>query len=61
VIPATYLTLPVVLPLGLSCHPLVSSRVCGASAQEVVIDREDNRLGTVAVHLPRVGYRVTRA
>ena len=43
-----------------SGNPPVAGRVRAVSAQEIVIDREDARVGLVAVHFPRVGYRVMR-
>ena len=39
----------------------VTGRIGGLSAEEIVIEREDARVGQVAVHLPRLGYRVVRA
>jgi glutathione S-transferase len=50
-----------VLPLGVSGHPPVAGEVLRVSAQEIVLRRADPRVGEVAVHFPRVGYRVTRA
>jgi glutathione S-transferase len=40
--------------------PPVAGRVLGLDAQEITILREDPRVGEVAVHFPRIGYRVVR-
>lgn len=40
--------------------PVVSGTVRAVSAQSVSILRTDARVGTVCVHFPRAGYRVTR-
>ncbi len=61
-------------PLGLSPGEAVAVRpedidgvtaVAGKlrflDAQTVTIEREDDRVGRVAVHFPRVGYQVLRA
>ncbi len=39
----------------------VTGTIGGLSAEEIVIEREDARVGPVAVHLPRLGYRVMPA
>ncbi len=36
----------------------VKGTIGGLSAEEIVIEREDARVGPVDVHLPRLGYRV---
>jgi hypothetical protein len=40
--------------------PPVAGRVHALAPQEIVIRRTDRRVGEVAVHFPRVGYRVRR-
>ncbi len=40
--------------------PPVAGRVLNVDAQEIAILREAERVGEVAVHFPRVGYRVVR-
>ena len=47
-------------PSGMGSGPAVAGRVISVSAQEIVILREHQRVGTVAVHFPRVGSRVTK-
>ena len=39
----------------------VAGRVHSVSADTIAILREDQRVGTVCVHFPRIGYRVFRA
>lgn len=39
----------------------VTGRIGAVSAEVIVIKREDERVGKVAVHLPRLGYRVQPA
>ncbi len=41
-----------------SAGQAVSGRLLALDLQEVAIGRQDERVGEVAVHLPRVGYRV---
>jgi glutathione S-transferase len=40
--------------------PPVAGRLLSVDAQEIAVLREDPRVGEVAVHFPRVGYRVVR-
>ena len=40
--------------------PPVAGRILSVDAQEIAVLREDPRVGAVAVHFPRVGYRVLR-
>lgn len=47
-------------PSGMGSGPAVAGRVISVSAQEIVIVREHERVGEVAVHFPRVGSRVTK-
>ncbi|MDP6787808.1 MAG: glutathione S-transferase family protein [Rhodospirillales bacterium] len=49
-----------VVPDGVDGAPPVSGRVHALAPQEIVIHRSDGRVGDVAVHFPRVGYRVRR-
>lgn len=44
-----------------STDQAVSGRLLVLDSQEVVIGRSDERVGEVAIHLPRVGYRVLPA
>jgi len=39
----------------------VSGKLAGVSASEIVLHREDSDLGSLAVHFPRIGYRLERA
>jgi glutathione S-transferase len=41
--------------------PPVAGRILSVDPQEIAILREDLRVGEVAVHFPRIGYRVLRA
>lgn len=50
-----------VTPEGVSGVPAVAGRLRTIAIQEVVIEREDARVGTVAVHFPRVGSRIVKA
>ena len=50
-----------IVPLGVGGAPAVAGRILGLDADEIVIARDDARVGTVAVHFPQVGYRVTPA
>ena len=47
-----------IVPDGVGGSPPVAGRVLSVDAQEVVIGRDDACVGRVAVHFPRVGYRV---
>ncbi len=52
-------------PLGVGSAPppggqAVTGRITGVNVQEIVINREHERVGQVAVHFPRVGYRVRK-
>jgi glutathione S-transferase len=49
-----------VTPEGIEDAPAVAGRVLAVDAQEIALLREDERVGEVAVHFPRVGYRVAR-
>ena len=49
-----------VLPEAMDGVPAVTGTLRALDAQTVVLDREDARVGRVAVHFPRVGYRVLR-
>ncbi len=49
-----------IVPEAVSGHPAVAGQVVGVNAQEIVLLHEDPRVGQVALHFPRVGYRVTR-
>jgi glutathione S-transferase len=49
-----------VVPEDVGGAPAVAGRVHALSPQEIVIRRDDGRVGDVAVHFPRVGYRVRR-
>ncbi|HSI57634.1 MAG TPA: glutathione S-transferase family protein [Ideonella sp.] len=40
---------------------LVPGRLVGLSADEVVIERDDERAGTVHVHFPRIGFQLKAA
>ena len=47
-------------PTHVSGCPTVSGRILRLDAQTITLAREDDQLGAVAVHFPRVGYRVTK-
>jgi len=47
-----------VTPTGVSGAPAVAGQVRALDAQTIALDREDARVGHVAVHFPRVGYRI---
>lgn len=49
-----------VMPEDVDGIPPVAGRVLSVDAQEIAILREHERVGEVAVHFPRVGYRVMR-
>lgn len=49
-----------VVPEGPGEPPEVAGRLRALDPWEVVLDREDPRVGAVAVHFPRVGYRILR-
>ena len=38
----------------------VAGRLVGLSTEEVAIEREDPRAGTVVVHFPRIGFQIKR-
>jgi len=40
--------------------PIVSGTVHSVSADEIALMREDERIGRVCTHFPRIGHRVTR-
>lgn len=50
-----------VVPLGNGGDPTVVGVLHAVDAETVAILREEERVGTVCVHFPRVGYRVTPA
>ncbi|MET0335999.1 MAG: hypothetical protein ABW190_17180, partial [Rhizobacter sp.] len=39
---------------------LVAGTLLGLTQNEVVIERKDERAGTVHVHFPRIGYQVKK-
>jgi hypothetical protein len=39
---------------------LVSGTLVGLNPNEVVIERKDERAGTVHVHFPRIGYQIKK-
>ena len=47
-------------PTHVNGCPAVSGRILHLDAQTITLAREDGQLGAVAVHFPRVGYRVTK-
>jgi glutathione S-transferase len=47
-----------VTPDGPGAAPAVEGTVLAVTAEDIAILRDDDRVGTVAVHFPRVGYRV---
>jgi glutathione S-transferase len=47
-----------IVPDGVDGAPPVAGRILSVGPQEIVIHRVDGRVGEVAVHFPRVGYRV---
>ena len=49
-----------VAPDSTDGSPPVAGTVLSVSAEEIVLAREDERVGRVAVHFPRVGYKVER-
>ena len=49
-----------VTPDGDGGDPVVSGMLIGLTADRIVIEREDDRVGKVAVHFPRVGYRLSK-
>jgi glutathione S-transferase len=50
-----------VLPEGMDGVPAVAGTLRFLDAQTVVLDRDDEQVGHVSVHFPRVGYQVLRA
>ena len=50
-----------VRPEGMDGVPVVAGRLRYLDAQTVVLDREDEKVGHVSVHYPRVGYLIQRA
>ena len=46
-------------PMGSSIDKRVEGQVHMADDQTIAITRDDDRVGKVCVHFPRVGYRVT--
>ncbi len=50
-----------VRPEGMDGVPAVAGTLRFLDAQTVVLDREDDRVGRVSVHFPRVGYQLRRA
>ena len=49
-----------VLPEGMDGAPAVTGVLRFLDPQTVVLDRDDERVGQVSVHFPRVGYRIRR-
>ena len=49
-----------VFPDSIADAPRVRGQVRAVDAQGIAILRADPKVGTVAVHFPRVGYRITR-
>ncbi len=49
-----------VLPEAMEGVPPVAGILRCLDAQTVVLDREDERVGSVSVHFPRIGYRILR-
>jgi glutathione S-transferase len=49
-----------VVPLGNGGDPEVEGRVRHVSRDVIAITRDDPRVGSICVHFPRVGYRITR-
>ena len=47
-------------PTHVSGCPAVSGQILHLDAQSITLAREDGQLGAVAVHFPRVGYRVIK-
>ncbi len=47
-------------PTGVSGCPAVSGQILRLDTQDITLAREDDQVGAVAVHFPRVGYRVTK-
>ena len=46
-------------PEGQGGDPAVTGRLRSVDRESVVLLRQDERVGRVCVHFPRVGYRVT--
>jgi len=49
-----------VAPERSGATPEIAGRLRALDPWEIVLDREDPRVGAVAVHFPRVGYRILR-
>jgi glutathione S-transferase len=49
-----------VLPEAMDGVTAVAGRLRFLDAQTVTLDRDDERVGRVAVHFPRIGYRIQR-
>jgi glutathione S-transferase len=49
-----------VLPEGMDGVTAVAGPLRFLDAQTVAIDRDDERVGRVAIHFPRIGYRIQR-
>ena len=47
-------------PTHVSGCPAVTGRILRIDAQDITLAREGDQVGAVAVHFPRVGYRVTK-
>jgi len=41
-------------------HDAVAGTLVGLSPQEVVIERRDERAGTVHVHFPRIAFQIKK-
>lgn len=49
-----------VVPLGIGCDPEVKGEVRRVSRDEIAILRDDPQVGSICIHFPRVGYRISR-
>jgi len=49
-----------VLPEAMDGVTAVAGRLRFLDAQTVALDRDDDRVGRIAVHFPRIGYRILR-
>jgi len=49
-----------VVPTNVSGCPAVTGRILRIGDQDITLAREDDRVGAIAIHFPRVDYRVTK-
>jgi hypothetical protein len=49
-----------VLPEAMDGVTAVAGPLRFLDAQTVTLDRDDERVGRVAIHFPRIGYRIQR-